>query len=342
MTTLKTDKLATDLKTAFDTKLPKLTKSIGPKAVKLRAKMIRAAKRIMKIAKSEGVIALGVRVAEVYPEVAKKVWPGMAPDLKSYDIILVNTSGGKDSQAMMDLVCRMAAEQGVLDRVVAAHADLGRAEWKGTRELVEHHCEAYQIPLHVMSRPQGDLLDHVRSRGMWMGQATRFCTSDHKRAQIRKIMTALVRDLHANGLEGKARILNCMGLRGEESTKRAKEAAFTFDSGSSNKTKRTIHKWLPIQDWSTRQVWDTIHASGVKYHHAYDLGMPRLSCVFCIFAPEDALVVAGHHNRELLNEYVEVEEEIDHTFTQTLTMAHILARVEAGDVPVLDGSWGPQ
>jgi hypothetical protein len=54
--------------------------------------------------------------------------------------------------------------------------------------------------------------------------------------------------------------------------------------------------------------------SGVNYHFAYDLGMPRLSCCFCIFASEDALMIAGKHNPELLTEYVRVETKIDHTF----------------------------
>ena len=57
---------------------------------------------------------------------------GDGMDLTTYDIILVNTSGGKDSQSMLDFVHGLAAEQGVADRLVAVHANLGRMEWQGS------------------------------------------------------------------------------------------------------------------------------------------------------------------------------------------------------------------
>ena len=84
------------------------------------------------------------------------------PDLTSFDFIVVNTSAGKDSQAMMDYVCRLAREAGVLDRVLAVHADLGRVEWKGTRELAEEHAKHYGTPFHVVRRVRHDEIRRVR------------------------------------------------------------------------------------------------------------------------------------------------------------------------------------
>ena len=43
---------------------------------------------------------------------------------------------------------------------------------------------------------------------------------------------------------------------------------------------------------------DGIRRSGVPYHYAYDFGMPRLSCMFCFYAPKSALRLAGSHNRD--------------------------------------------
>jgi 3'-phosphoadenosine 5'-phosphosulfate sulfotransferase (PAPS reductase)/FAD synthetase len=82
-------------------------------------------------------------------------------ELSVYDIIVVSTSGGIDSQGAMDEAYRDCEKQGMCDRLVAVHADLGRFEWDGNVELVKQQCEWYDIPLHVCSRPQGDLLDHV-------------------------------------------------------------------------------------------------------------------------------------------------------------------------------------
>ena len=56
-------------------------------------------------------------------------------NLIEYDLILVNSSAGKDSQAMLSRLVSLALVQGVsLDRFCVVHADLGRVEWKGTRE----------------------------------------------------------------------------------------------------------------------------------------------------------------------------------------------------------------
>ena len=57
------------------------------------------------------------------------------PHLADYDVILLNTSAGKDSQAMMDLVVAQARAEGVVGRLIAVHCDLGDVEWPGTRHL---------------------------------------------------------------------------------------------------------------------------------------------------------------------------------------------------------------
>ena len=89
---------------------------------------------------------------------------------------------------------------------------------------------------------------------------------------------------------------------------------FSYDAGANNKTKRHVDEWLPIHAWTARQVRERIHESGVPHHWAYDIGMPRLSCRFCIFAPAAALITAGYYNRELLADYAGVERRTGHTF----------------------------
>ena len=70
----------------------------------------------------------------------------------------------------------------------------------------------------------------------------------------------------------------------------------------------------------------------VPHHRAYDLGMPRLSCVLCIFAPRDALILAGLHNPALLADYVAVENQIGHTFRQDQTLVEIQSAIAAGEL----------
>jgi 3'-phosphoadenosine 5'-phosphosulfate sulfotransferase (PAPS reductase)/FAD synthetase len=251
------------------------------------------------------------------------------PELATYDWVLVNSSAGKDSQAMLDLLVELADAAGVRDRLVVVHCDLGRVEWRGTRELAEAQARHYGLRFEVVTRPQGDLLDHVEARGMWPSSTARFCTSDHKRGQVRRLMTQLAGETRERGGDV-ARILNCMGLRADESPARRKKRPFERDAKASN-GRRIVDTWLPIHEWTAEQVWARIARSGVDHHPAYDLGMKRLSCVFCIFAPPAALMIAGEHNRALLDEYVAVERRIGHHFRKSLPIVTIRDALVAGE-----------
>ena len=198
-----------------------------------------------------------------------------APNLADFDVILVNSSAGKDSQAMLTVVNEMTVAQGIQNRLVVVHADLGRVEWQGTKELAEEQARHYGNRFETVTRPQGDLLVQIEQRGMFPSSQARFCTSDHKTHQIYKVMTKLVAELK---LDRPVKILNCLGIRAQESPERAKKNPYKFDTTASN-SKREVMTWMPIFDWSVEQVWETIRRSGVRHHEAYSLGMSRLSRV---------------------------------------------------------------
>ena len=261
----------------------------------------------------------------------------VSPTLSEWDVILLNSSGGKDSQTMISAVVRLADAQEVeREKLVVAHADLGRVEWSGTADLAREQSEAYGLQFRSVARPQGDLLHHIEARGMFPSSTARYCTSDHKRGQIAKIITALDRERRQGD---SFRLLNCMGLRAEESPARRKKASFAPNGYFSTKS-RMVFDWLPILDWTEEMVWADIEQSGVRYHEAYDYGMPRLSCVFCIFAPKAALTLAARHNPELLAEYVAVEARIGHKFRLDVSMAEVQAAA-GNDAPIeaVSGSW---
>jgi len=370
--------------------------------------------------------------------------PDWVPDLSQYDVILVNTSGGKDSQAMMDRTLELVDSQGI-DRakVVAVHADLGRVEWEGTKELAQAQSDHYGIRMEVVKRQKNDLLQHIEQRyyqltnriadtkalggletwgdlydmlpepkgkgaaeerrwkaekaalaeqiaarlpdahtdfwppdfegnpslhhtvdklirakyivdsavrnrnaatkwaaksekakakdkrpklagdsldwGMpnpWPDSGARFCTSEHKRASIRALITNLVTaHKKANPGTGKPRILNTMGLRAQESSERANKLLFEHDKDTSSGA-RSVDTYLPISGWSEEEVWDRIRESGVPHHVAYELGMRRLSCVFCVFADGHDLLTAAANNPNLFKQYVELERRSGFTYQQ--------------------------
>lgn len=262
----------------------------------------------------------------------------MTPDLHSYDLVLVNSSAGKDSQAMLTHLVGLADALGVdRARLVVVHADLGRVEWEGTRELAEEQATHYGLRFIAIARTLGDLLDQIEKRGMFPSSTARYCTSDQKTAQIAKVLTQLTAEIQAER-PGQVRILNCLGIRAEESPARAKKDPFGFDKRASN-GKRHVDRWLPIFDWTVEEVWETIRRSGVRHHWAYDAGMPRLSCCFCVLASKGALVRAAQLNPALAAEYAAVEVRIDHRFRNDLSMAQIIEEAENTSSPAKADDW---
>ena len=74
-------------------------------------------------------------------------------DLRTYHVVLINTSAGKDSLAMLDHVYSLALAQEAAGRLQAVHCDLGRMEWAGTRELAEKQCALYGVIARYQSLP---------------------------------------------------------------------------------------------------------------------------------------------------------------------------------------------
>lgn len=256
------------------------------------------------------------------------------PALRDYDLIVVNSSAGKDSQAMLDALVHQADVEGVeRSRIVVVHADLGRAEWAGTRELAAEQAAHYGLRFEVVSRPKGDLLVQIRTRmakrpdvAPWPSSTNRYCTSDQKRDQIAKVIRALGKEL----AEPAPRILNCLGIRAQESAARAKKAPFEPNKRLTN-SKRAVDDYYPIFDWTEDEVWTQIEASGVRHHWAYDEGMPRLSCAFCVFAPRSALVIAAKHNRALLDEYLAIERDSGYSFRKGFSLQQVADAVDSGE-----------
>lgn len=250
--------------------------------------------------------------------------PSILAVLKTARWIVLNSSAGKDSQAMLDYVAWVVRTHGIDSRrIVVVHADLGRVEWPGTKELAEEQARHYSWRFEVVKRRTAagqyqDLLQHIEARGMFPSPAARYCTSDHKRDPIKTLWTRLIDEAGP----GRHVLVNAMGIRADESPARAKKESWAEDAAGSN-GKRQVFQWLPIHGWNKDQVWSRIHASGVRHHSAYDLGMPRLSCCFCIYSPPSALRLAARHNPELLAQYVEVEKKIGHKFRVNLPLAEV-------------------
>lgn len=205
-------------------------------------------------------------------------------------LFVVNHSGGKGSQAMY---LRMRAIVQA-DQLVLVHADLGRVEWAGAVAHIKATTNGE--PLHIC-RARRDLLEMVAERGMFPSPEQRQCTSDLKRGPITKVIRHLTYARKAAGHPAWHLVVNCVGLRAEESSKRRKMVPFKFDKENS-KAGREWYEWLAVHAMDEATVYATIAAAGQRPHIIYSLGMKRFSCVFCIYADDASLKRAAELVRD--------------------------------------------
>lgn len=216
-------------------------------------------------------------------------------------LFVCNHSGGKDSQAMLIRLRSMVPDS----QLLIVHAHLPEVEWEGTEDHVRRY--AGDIPV-IIAEAVKTFFEMVKHRGQFPSPQIRQCTSDLKRGPIeREIRRHLKANPRFDGL-----IVNCMGMRSDESSARAKLTTFNF-SARNSKAGREWYDWLPIHYYATPQVFAAIADAGQEPHGAYALGMTRLSCRFCIMSSRHDLRTAARHNPNLFERYVETEKAIGQT-----------------------------
>lgn len=222
-------------------------------------------------------------------------------------LFVANHSGGKDSQVqLIRLLDRVPASQ-----LVVVHASLGPMEWPGALELARDQATAAGVPF-IVAKAAKTFLEMVERRfesrpevPSWPSASTRQCTSDLKRGPIQREVRRYAK---ANGFKT---IVNCLGLRAQESPGRAKRSAFSRMSISNSV--HTWYEWLPVHDMRTTEVFEAIAKAGQQPHYAYALGNDRLSCVFCIMASKPDLRNGRIEHPELFAQYIALEKRTGYT-----------------------------
>lgn len=227
--------------------------------------------------------------------------------INSGALFVSNHSGGKDSQAMLIKLLEIIPAR----QLVVVHASLGVIEWPGALELAETQAKDAGLTF-IVARATKTLFEMVERRfenrpevPSWPSSNTRQCTSDLKRGPIQR---EIRRYAKANGFKT---IVNCLGLRGQESPGRAKRHVLSKMSISNSVN--TWFEWLPIHDLLTSEVFASIHNAGQKPHYAYSLGNERLSCVFCIMSSRNDMRNGAKHNPLLITKYAELEHKTGYT-----------------------------
>ena len=217
-------------------------------------------------------------------------------------LFVANHSGGKDSQALLIRLAEAVPQR----QILVVHASLGDFEWPGALELARDQAQDLGLPF-VVARARKTFLDMVEHRfatrpdaPSFPSAAQRQCTSDLKRGPIEREIRRFART-------GSWRaVVNCTGIRAEESPRRARLESFKMNARNSI-AGRDWFDWAPIHHLSTEEVFATIRDAGQTPHPAYAAGNQRLSCIFCIMASRNDLAHGRQAHPRLFARLVELE-----------------------------------
>jgi 3'-phosphoadenosine 5'-phosphosulfate sulfotransferase (PAPS reductase)/FAD synthetase len=235
-------------------------------------------------------------------------------------LVVCNHSGGKDSQVMYKLLQQVVPAR----QLVVIYSDLGKVVWPHTSEFIQ--SKIGNTPL-IITRANKTFLGMAETRGMFASPQFRQCTSDLKRGPIQRAVRRYAME-HEFG-----QVINCMGLRADESISRSKKATWVKNEGQTVRHRTWIDA-LPIHHYTIGDVWQAegeseasleyrrelwrkgdkeLALSNWPFFWVYPAGMNRMSCVFCIMASELDLQIAAQLMPDLYREYVELEQRMGFT-----------------------------
>ena len=234
-------------------------------------------------------------------------------------IVVVNHSGGKDSQAMYLLMRKYVPA----NQLKILHADLtDDCEWIGVKDHIKNTTDGLELNVALANykdQSSKTLLGEVQRKKKWPDAKRRWCTSDFKRGPCQREMRRMAKE-HFKG--GREVVISVMGLRAQESAARSKKPVWK-DLEDLNTQNRIAYEFNPILTMTETQVFAQIEKAGQKPHYAYGLGMDRLSCMFCVLAPAKQLALSARLNPEAAQKYVNIEAAIGHSFKTNQTLADI-------------------
>lgn len=211
-------------------------------------------------------------------------------------VFICNHSGGKDSQLMYAYLKTFVPSR----QLFVIHAHLAGVGWPGTINHIKSTIQ--DLSTFYIVEAKRSFMQMVSDRGMFPSPKYRQCTSDLKRGPIDKKIRWICKRF------GFTQVVNCMGLRADESSGRAKKPSFKLRKSLTTKA-RSVYDWLPIHDVLTSEVYRWTKELGEDLHWAYGAGMKRMSCVFCIMSTDEDIYTASTLVPELFDVYKSKERE---------------------------------
>lgn len=233
---------------------------------------------------------------------------------------VVNHSGGKDSTRMLGFV----RENFPNSPAYAVMADTGFEHERpiSAAEFARQRCAEFGLELSVVRNARRTYLEMVEQRGMFPSPQFRQCTSDLKRGPIEKFIRTLPQEV----------IVNCIGIRAEESHTRAKLRPLAPNTSLTTRT-RSVYNWFPIFRQSLADVLAWHWKNAIRLHPVYvpeyhkdgTRGgyLRRLSCRVCIFSTDADLRAIYVNDRRAFERVSKLEEKLGFTMRPGVSLVQI-------------------
>lgn len=179
------------------------------------------------------------------------------------------------------------------------------------------------VPVTMVRNEKKTYLEMVARRGKSPSAQFRQCTSDLKRGPIERFIRSLPNRV----------IVNCLGIRAEESHSRSREKAWSLNDALTTRT-RSVYNRLPIFEETERDILEWHWRTGTPRRPVYvpefykdgTTGgyLRRFSCRLCIFASDKDVAAVAAHDPEAFALVSDLEKRIGFTMKPGTSLVEIL------------------
>ena len=215
------------------------------------------------------------------------IWAREVREILAGREILASVSGGKDSTAMALLF----KEAELPHRFVFMDT-----EWEhpSTTEYLLEYLQPKIGPIHMLKSHKGGMRDIIFKNNRFPSRLVRYCTGELKLEPVKKYIRSLDEE-----------IVNAVGIRAQESARRAKYPEWEYSS------EFKVDVWRPIIRWKEEDVIAMHQRHDIRPNPLYLLGSDRVGCWPCIFANKKSLRILASEHPSRIREIRELEKDLN-------------------------------